>query len=158
PSVMKTSAVDAALGPLKRLAAEALDAHRAALAEYRASGDVAKARRDGLKDKIRRAARDGEAIDAVASEYRAVEDDAKPTERRYIVNDSTVEMLGKLLNENPTGLLHYRDELGGFLETMEREGHENDRAFYCEAWSGLVGPYSYDRIGRGTLHVAALCV
>jgi hypothetical protein len=40
---------------------------------------------------------------------------------------------------------------------MDRPGHENDRAFYCEAWNGT-GAYTYDRIGRGTLHIRAACV
>jgi putative DNA primase/helicase len=73
------------------------------------------------------------------------------------VNDSTIEKLGELLNENPRGLLHYRDELTGWLGTLDREGHENDRAFFLEAWDGR-GRYTYDRIGRGTLHIEAACV
>ncbi len=40
---------------------------------------------------------------------------------------------------------------------MDREGHENDRAFYCEAWNGT-GSYTYDRIGRGTVRIAAACI
>ena len=32
-----------------------------------------------------------------------------------------------------------------------------DRAFYCEAWNGT-GAYTYDRIGRGTLHIRAACL
>jgi putative DNA primase/helicase len=56
-----------------------------------------------------------------------------PVELRYLVNDTTVEKLGEVLNQNPNGLLLFRDELSGFLHTMDRRGHENDRAFYCEA-------------------------
>jgi hypothetical protein len=78
-------------------------------------------------------------------------------ERRYLVNDSTVEKLGELLNLNRNGLLLFRDELAGFLRTMDRDGHENDQSFYCEAWNGN-GAYTYDRIGRGTLHIEAACV
>jgi putative DNA primase/helicase len=77
--------------------------------------------------------------------------------KRYLVNDATVEKLGELLNHNPNGLLLFRDEVSGFLHTMDRPGHENDRAFYCEAWNGT-GAYTYDRIGRGTLHIRAACV
>jgi Protein of unknown function (DUF3987) len=40
---------------------------------------------------------------------------------------------------------------------MDRPGHENDRAFYCEAWNGT-DAYTYDRIGRGTLHIRAACL
>ena len=78
-------------------------------------------------------------------------------ERRYVVNDSTVEKLGELLNENPNGVLLFRDELSGWLRTMDREGHENDRAFFCESWNGT-GSYVYDRIGRGTVYIPAACL
>ena len=40
---------------------------------------------------------------------------AKPTAKRYMVNDATVEKLGELLRENPRGLLYFRDELTGLL-------------------------------------------
>ncbi len=69
-----------------------------------------------------------------------------------VVNDATVEKLGELLNQNPNGLLLFRDELSGFLRLMDRPGHENDRGFYCEAWNGT-GAYTYDRFGRGTLRI-----
>jgi len=41
-----------------------------------------------------------------------------------------VEKLAELLNHHPNGLLLFRDELSGWLHTMDRPGHENDRAFY----------------------------
>lgn len=40
---------------------------------------------------------------------------------------------------------------------MERPGREGDREFYLEAWNGT-GSYTFDRIGRGTIHVPALAV
>jgi putative DNA primase/helicase len=54
-------------------------------------------------------------------------------------------------------LLLFRDELSGWLATMDREGHENDRSFYCESWNGT-GAYTYDRIGRGTVRIGAACL
>ncbi|MGO9607077.1 MAG: DUF3987 domain-containing protein [Candidatus Binataceae bacterium] len=69
----------------------------------------------------------------------------------------TVEKLGETLNQNPSGVLLFRDEIAGFLATMERAGHENDRAFYLEGWNGL-GGYTYYRIIRGTLRIEAACV
>jgi putative DNA primase/helicase len=87
----------------------------------------------------------------------ATRQDPPPAEHRYLVNDTTVEKLGELLNHHPNGLLLFRDELSGFLHTMDRPGHENDRAFYCEAWNGT-GAYTYDRLGRGTLHIRAACL
>jgi putative DNA primase/helicase len=68
-----------------------------------------------------------------------------------------VEKLGEVLGENPNGVLLFRDELMGFLRNLDKQGHESDRAFYLESWSGT-GSFTYDRIGRGTLHVPSVCV
>src|SRR5207244_11148479 len=57
-------------------------------------------------------------------------------ERRYVVNDTTVEKLGELLNQNPNGLLLFRDALSGCLRLMARPRHATDRGFYSEAWNG----------------------
>ena len=77
---------------------------------------------------------------------------AEPTEPRLTYNDSTVEKLGVLLNENLYGLLLVRDELSGFLAKVESEEHQQERAFYLQAFKGF-GSYDYDRIGRGHLHI-----
>ena len=76
----------------------------------------------------------------------------KPTQRRYMTNDATIEKIGELLNENPVGLLQFRDELIGLLAGWDRAGREQDRAFYLEAWNGN-GSITIDRIGRGTTYV-----
>jgi hypothetical protein len=81
-----------------------------------------------------------------------VEDDEEAPCPRIVVNDTTVEKLGELLNENPRGLLLIRDELPGFLTRLESEEHQSERAFYLEAYNGD-GRFTYDRIGRGTVHI-----
>jgi putative DNA primase/helicase len=68
-----------------------------------------------------------------------------------------VEKLGELLNENPDGLLVIRDELTGWLKQLEKHGHEQDRAFYLEAWNGE-GAFAFDRIGRGTTYIRNLTI
>jgi hypothetical protein len=78
-------------------------------------------------------------------------------EHRYLTHDPTMEKLGELLRENPQGLLLVRDELSGWLASLDRKGREGERQFFLEAWNGT-GSYSFDRIGRGTIHVPALCV
>jgi hypothetical protein len=49
-----------------------------------------------------------------------------------------------------------RDELIGWLHTMDKPGRESDRSFHLEAWNGT-GRFTYDRIGRGTLDIEAVC-
>lgn len=74
-----------------------------------------------------------------------------------MVNDATIEKLGELLNANPRGLIQYRDELAGWLASMDREGREGDRAFWLECWNGK-GGFTVDRIGRGTVRIEACAV
>jgi putative DNA primase/helicase len=50
-----------------------------------------------------------------------------------------------------------RDELTGWLRSLERHGHEQDRAFYLEAWNGE-GSFTFDRIGRGKTHIKNLTI
>jgi putative DNA primase/helicase len=80
-----------------------------------------------------------------------------PKEKRLWTADVTVEKLGELLNENPNGMLIMRDELTGWFRMLERPGHEQDRAFYLEAWNGE-GSFTFDRIGRGKTHIKNLTV
>jgi hypothetical protein len=80
------------------------------------------------------------------------DDEGEPPCPRIVINDATVEKLGELLNENPRGVLLIRDELPGFLARMESEEQQSERAFYLEAFNGD-GRFTYDRIGRGTVHI-----
>ena len=80
-----------------------------------------------------------------------------PAERRLLLTDSTFEKLHEILSENPAGVLVLRDELTGWLAELDRQGREGERAFYLQAWNGDVG-FTVDRIGRGSIHVPAVCV
>jgi putative DNA primase/helicase len=156
PGVLKSPALAEAMKPLNRLIAAASEAHASALRAHTFREQEVKARRDLLQKQLKDTVAKSEPTDALQAQFVALECPA-PVPRRYLVNDATVEKLGELLNQNPNGLLLYRDELVGWLRTMDREGHENDRAFYCEAWQGT-GGYTYDRVGRGTLNIPAACL
>ncbi len=156
PGIMKSPALKEATRPLERLAIEAREAFEAQQQRSKFEEEKAKARRRILEKKIRVALESGDDVDALRAEFDAMQE-TEPAERRYVVNDATVEKLGETLNENPNGVLGFRDEQSGWLAMLEREGHENDRAFYCEAWNGD-GSYVYDRIGRGTIYIKAACV
>lgn len=156
PSLMKTPALLEPLKPIKRLEVEAKAAFDAAQRELVGSEAVASARAKCTKDKIKAAIKDGKDPTALAKEL--IQDDAEiPIRRRYLVNDATVEKLGELLNENPNGVIQFRDELSGWFRTLDKEGHEQARSFYLECWNGH-GRYTFDRISRGTLDIEAACV
>lgn len=81
----------------------------------------------------------------------------EPGFTRYKVSDTTIEKMHEILSQNPRGILVFRDELMGFLESWEKKGHELDRSFYLEAWNGDKS-YTIDRIGRGMVLAENVCV
>lgn len=153
PSVMKSPALAEALYPPNKLVAEAIQKHEAERKEFATDALLVKARKSKQAKEIAEALNDGgeDAALAVAKKMSASAR-PEPKEKRYIANDATMEKLGELLNETPNGLLCYRDELAGWLRSMDKDGHENDRAFALECWSGK-SAYTYDRIQRGTIRV-----
>ena len=160
PSSFKSPAISAATAPLRRLAAHAQEEHATASVQAEADTMMLKARKDDLQVQLKSALKKGAHTTALEADLRGLlvtEAALKKlaTEHRYIVNDPTVEKLGELLIDNPRGLLLIRDELSGWLRSLDKQGREGDREFYLEAWNGT-GGYTVDRIGRGTLHVPSL--
>ncbi len=80
-----------------------------------------------------------------------------PVFRRLITSDATFESLHCVLSENPAGLFVLRDELTGWLAGLERQGREQERAFFLECWNGDAA-FTIDRIGRGSVHVPHACI
>ncbi len=76
---------------------------------------------------------------------------------RFRTNDATIEALHDLLSTNPRGILVFRDELVGLLRGWDKQGREQDRGFYLEAWNGQ-GNFPLDRIGRGHVICDNMCV
>ena len=83
---------------------------------------------------------------------------AKPT--RYILDDTTTEAVGDILSRQDRGALSFRDELAGWIGSMEKysggKGSAADRSFWLQAYNG--GPKTFDRITRGEIFIENLCV
>ena len=160
PGVMKSPAIEEALKPLHRLEVQAGEAHASAMRAYETEQNARvlerKAKEEKAKSDLKKGTATREEIIGRLAEL-SDGDDEEPVRIRYVVNDATVEKLGELLAGNPAGLLLVRDELIGWLRSFDRDGHEGDRAFFLEAWSGT-GRFTYDRIGRGTVEIPAACV
>ena len=61
-----------------------------------------------------------------------------PTMSRTVVEDTTIEALARVLDENRRGVLVMRDELAGWVRAMDQYragGKGSDRQFYLSAWS-----------------------
>lgn len=159
PGTMKSPALNETISFVARLEAEANELFKTEITAYEAEKAAQKAEIEALKAEMNKAARgkSSRRMDELKKEYLALEPPPPPIWKRYKTNDSTVEKLAELLQENPRGLLLFRDELIGLLASWEREGRQPDRAFFLEAWNGK-GSLTTDRIGRGTVHCDNLCI
>ncbi len=80
---------------------------------------------------------------------------------RFVMWDTTTEKLGEILSHSERGLLVKRDEVTGWIGSMERYGTSGrgagaDRGFWLQAFDG--GPFAQDRIGRGETYIKNLSV
>ena len=147
PGAMKSPALAEVLKPMHRLEAKEREAHAQALDEW-ASVKMAQELQQKVREKD--ATKKAGKVDTatLAGMLKAQDSEPAPVQRRLIVNDCSVEALAELMRVNEWGLLAYRDELAGLLESMTREGQEGARAFYLSAWNGD-SSHVVDRIGRG---------
>jgi hypothetical protein len=163
PALLKSPALAEVMKPLSRLVAEAYEEYREAQRVYETDVMVAEAAKAALKDELKRAAReaagskDRSKLDEIARRGQDTDVLEEPVLKRYKTEDATVEKISEILLENPRGILVHRDELSGWLRNLEKQGREGDRSFYLEAWNGT-GSFDVDRIGRGSLHIPALCL
>ena len=160
PSLLKSPAKAEGQRHLVRLETEARNGYQSAAAVSGVDAEIEKITKAVICEAIKKAVKKGDTatIDKARAELQNMDTGAMPvTRRRYQTQDGTTEKIGELLIENPHGLLVNRDELIGWFRTLDKAGREGDRAFYLEAWNGT-GGYTYDRIGRGTLDIDALCL
>jgi hypothetical protein len=64
------------------------------------------------------------------------EPEPPPSMRHHYASDTTQEALVKLLQDNPKGILVFRDELIAWVKTMDQYRKGADRQFYLSCWSG----------------------
>jgi hypothetical protein len=122
PGEKKSPALNVALAPVYRTQAALRKVHQQAVDEH--------------KRELR--AWEVERKDNAKNGLPAPPEPERPRMERTSVEDTTVEALGVLLEENPRGLLATRDELSGWVRSMDQYkqgGKGADRQFYLSAWS-----------------------
>ena len=160
PSSMKTPAIGEAMKPMDVLTVKAKQEYDEMIKGHLADQEVFKARKEAIVGDMKSAAKGKDAapsMDCLKDDFANLEEPKPPVWRRYVTNDATIEKMAELQATNPRGLELFRDELVGLFATWDKDGHEADRTFYMESWNGD-RPFTSDRIGRGTTHVANLCV
>jgi hypothetical protein len=143
PSSNKSSGLESVMeGPFKRLEDEYSEAHTRCLRDYATEKERAKAERGQWQEAVNKATKAGG--DTPDIPLVAIDPD-EPQRRRFVVKDITPEKMAEILSGNPSGTLHYRDELSGWLASFDRYA-PGGRQFWLEAYGGR--PFVIDQVYR----------
>jgi hypothetical protein len=157
PGGKKTPAINAGADSiLKPLRASARRAFQDKQREYEVELMEFDVQQNGLKKKLADP-KNKKCIDDIKKELRGLQKPEPPKEKRYCTNEVTAEKFQEMLSENPRGLLMLADELTRILQKWDSRGHESDRSFFLEGWTGG-SQYDSDTLGRGNNHCSSLTI
>lgn len=154
PSLMKSPAIQDGMCALDSLITESGRQYAAKMAMFEIAAEAYAGQKEAWKKEVRKAAGEGKSTESMLPPEKPT----PPTEHRLRTNSGSVECLISLLNDNPDGLLVFRDELTGWLNNLDKPGKEGDRQFYLEAWNGNGASFDYDTFAHGHLHSDGLCL
>jgi Protein of unknown function (DUF3987) len=101
----------------------------------------------------------GDDIQKLKADYMELSEKAEPesTRRLFKTNETSVQSMTVLQNQNPRGLLTFRDELTALLMKWDSEQGADERAYFLEGWNGN-GSYTDFKIGRGLTEAPNICI
>lgn len=158
PGVKKSGCVAEPLDMLESLKAAEKTRHTEALRVWQAKDKLRQMARERVEKEAKQLVFAGDTAGAEALLLQGDEGgDDKPQRRTFFTNDPSVESLQERMECDPWGFMLARDELMGWLRSLEKQGQETARAFYLEAWNGK-GSYEIQRIGRGEHFLPRVCL
>lgn len=140
PSAGKSPALDAVLDPVKEIERDLSDEYRRKRDEWDAENELAAFCLAQWKADAKAALAEG---GDPPSKPDAADAGVPPIRERICITDITTEKVADLLSHTWRGLLLARDELSGWLSSMDRYNGGGDRPFWLEAYGGR--SYTIDR-------------
>ena len=146
PSSGKTPAINAAMDLMREIEVTLNPDFDDRCKEYEQLKAIANVARKELEAEIKKARKNGSKIPPMPDDALEPE---KPSKRRIVIMDTTVEIIAPMISKSPKGLMCFRDELAGWLGSMNqyKGGSGPDRAFYLESYNGK--SYTVDRVKWG---------
>lgn len=140
PSTKKSPALDEARKPVLRLQAAARAAYATAKADYEIDAKYFEKDEKVARNKSK-------TPEEYKNKLATMLKPSRPVMKRYETNDATSQKMIHFLAENPNGLLLTRDELTGWLKSLEAEYDQSARSFYLELWKGAI-TYDHARVSE----------
>lgn len=133
PSTKKTPALDETRKPILELQAKARKDFESLKNDYAIEKRLYEKQSDNIYKNFK-----GGNVDALKLQLSALTKPEEPKLKRFETNDVTASKLIQLLADNPNGFLLFRDELTGWLKSLEAEYDKSARAFILELWKGAI--------------------
>ena len=140
PSSGKSPALDAVLDPVRDIERAYAESYKAERDEWSEKDEIARLALAQWKSEAKAAIADG---DEAPEKPKAADAGAPPVRDRIRISDATTEKVAELLSSTWRGLLLSRDELSGWIGSMDRYNGGGDRPFWLEAYGGRA--YTIDR-------------
>jgi hypothetical protein len=152
PGLMKSPVINIITAPLREIEKLWRSDYESAAGSFEEQKEEMEIRHTAWREECKKALKAGK-----LPPVRPDDSITEPKCPRLIAVDGTFERLHEIMRDNPAGILLIRDELSGWLATLDKFGRESDRGFFLSAWGGDVA-FTVDRIGRGSIHVDACCI
>jgi putative DNA primase/helicase len=133
PSAGKSPALDAVLDPIKEIERDLSEEYKARRKDWEDKHEIAALALAQWKADAKKAI--AENMDAPSKPNNA-DAGIPPLRERITISDATTEKVASLLATSWRGLLLSRDELSGWLGSMDRYNGGGDRPFWLEAYGG----------------------
>lgn len=165
--VLKSPSMKEPMQLLERLQAEYGERFEMEKAAAEFDGLATKAMLDDVKSQLSSKAK-GKGKDRAVSpddlqklkaDYVELTQNAAPeaVRRLFKTNETSIQSMTVLQNQNPRGVLVFRDELTALLTKWDREDGADERAYFLEGWNGN-GSYTDCKIGRGITDAKQICI
>ncbi len=136
----KSPSFNAAFIPIWALQAKFREQFKEALDAYESKARLAKMVDKQWQREVAKALAKGAPAPERPDDAQAPE---KPTPRQLTTNDVTQEKIADLMQQNPRGILLYRDELSGWFRSFNQYRPGSDEQFYLQCHAG--GPWLQHR-------------
>jgi putative DNA primase/helicase len=138
PSTKKTPALDETRKPLLELQQKARKEYETAKKDYEIEARF-------FEKESTKHLKDSKTAEDYKLKLASITKPEQPTQRRFETNDITASKLIQFLSENPIGMMLFRDELTGWLKSLEAEYDKSARPFFLELWKGAIS-YELSRV------------
>ena len=125
PGLLKSPVMSAVSRPLTRIEVLWRAEYESALSDYEQTKEEAELKRAAWREQFKAAQKSGH-----DAPLRPDDSISEPVCQRLITQDATAEKLHELLRDNPAGIMVIRDELSGWLATLDKAGREGERGFF----------------------------